>query len=97
MESLQTAIDLCTLGCFMGSLDLSDAYYSVPVNDHRKFLRFRWEGELLQCICLPNGLAQAPRKLTKILKPVFARLQEMGHSCFGYLDDMFTMGDLSGV
>lgn len=49
MESLQTALDLCTLRCYLGSLDLSDAYYSVPIHpEDRKFLRFRWEGEMLQ-------------------------------------------------
>lgn len=94
MENLQTAIDLCTPGCFMGSLDLSDAYYSVPIHDDdRKFLRFRWGRSLFQYTCLPNGLAQAPRKFTKLLKPVFASLQLKGHSCFGYIDDTFVMGE----
>lgn len=49
--------------------------------------------ELLQYTCLPNGLAQAPRKFTKLLKPVFACLQQTGHSCFGYIDDTFVMGE----
>lgn len=49
MENLQTAIDLCGTGCFMGSLDLSDAYYSVPIHEEdRKYLRFGWEGILFQ-------------------------------------------------
>lgn len=66
MENLQTAINLCVLGCFMGSLDLSDAYYSVTVcKDDRKYFRFRWGETTLQYTCLPNGLAQAPSKFTK--------------------------------
>lgn len=83
MENLQTAIDLCVPGCFLGSLDLSDAYYSVPIQEEdRRYLRFRWEGVLYQYTCLPNGLAQAPRKF-----------QMKGHSCFGYIDDTFVMGE----
>ena len=45
METLQAALKLVTPGCFMASIDLKDAYYTVPVEkEHRKFLRFEWEG-----------------------------------------------------
>lgn len=38
MESLQTGADLMTRGCYLGSLDLADAYYSIPVvKSDRKF------------------------------------------------------------
>ena len=43
MESLQKAIELLQPDCFMGSLDLSDAYYSIPVTtEDRKYLGFKW-------------------------------------------------------
>ena len=48
---------------------------------------------MYQFTCLAKGLAQAPRTFTKVLKPVFATLQERGHSCFGYIDDTFIMGE----
>ena len=64
----------------MASTDLKDAYYTVPVEkEHRKFLRFEWEGQLWQFNCMPNGLALAPRKFTKRMKPVFTTLRERGH------------------
>lgn len=31
MESLQTAMDIMQEGGYMASLDLADAYYSVPI------------------------------------------------------------------
>ena len=94
MENLKTAIDLIQRGCFLASLDLSDAYYSINIaKQDRKLLRFKWGGVLYEFTCLPNGLAQAPRTFTKILKPVFASLQELGHTCFGYIDDTFIMGE----
>ena len=46
----------------MASVDLKDAYYSVPIaSEDRKFLKFEWKGDYYQYTCLPNGLACAPR------------------------------------
>ena len=43
METLDSIIKLMRPDCFMCSLDLSDAYYSVPVApEHQKFLCFPW-------------------------------------------------------
>ena len=46
-------------------------------------------------ICLPKGLACAPRVFTKLLKPLFATLRRLGHLCFGYIDDTYLQGDTS--
>ena len=78
--------------CFMASVDLKDAYYSIPVaRCHRKYLRFVWKGHLLQFTCLPNGLSEAPRKFTKIMKPPFSNLRKTGHENTAYLDDSWLM------
>ena len=37
MDSLQTALQLVTPGCFMTSVDLKDAYYSVPIHTADRF------------------------------------------------------------
>ena len=56
-------------GCFMASVDLKDAYYSVPIaTEDRKYLKFEWQGSYFQYTCLPNGLACAPRLFTKNTK-----------------------------
>ena len=90
METLQHAIQSMSPGCFMASVDLKDAYYSIPVCiEDRKYLRFLWKGALYQFTCLPNGLAEAPRKFTKILKVPFAYLRARGHSNSAYIDDSF--------
>lgn len=88
METLTHAIRLMTPGCFLASVDLKDAYYSIPVAaSDRKFLRFRWGKQLLQFTCLPNGLSEAPRKFTKVLKVPFASLRSRGHENSAYIDD----------
>ena len=49
MESLQSAVNIMKQGCFMASVDLKDAYYSVPLaEEQRKYMRFIWDGELFQ-------------------------------------------------
>lgn len=93
MTHLDTAINLISEGAFMGSIDLSDAYYSVSIHpSHRGFLAFAWEGALLQFNALPFGLTSAPRIFTKLLKPVFCDFRTRGHEGFVYLDDSFVIG-----
>ena len=46
-------------------------------------------GSLFQFTVLPNGLACAPRMLTKLLKPVYATLRQQGVQIVGYIDDSF--------
>ena len=93
MDSVWTAIRLMTPNCYMASVDLKDAYYSVPIaKPHQKYLRFEWNNMLFKFTCFPNGLAFCPRKFTKLMKPVFATLRQLGHLSSGYIDDSWLMG-----
>ena len=93
MDTIQSCIDLIQPGSFLASLDLRDAYYSVPVaSESRKFLKFIWENKLYQYTCLPNGLSSAPRLFTKLLKPVMATLRQQGFVSSVYIDDLFLEG-----
>ena len=88
MDTLETAIKLITTGCYMVSIDLSDAYYSVPIHvKDQKYLKFTWRGKLYQFTALPNGLSSGPREFTKLLKPPFSHLRSLGHIIVGYIDD----------
>ena len=93
MDSVWTAIRLITPNCYMASIDLKDAYYSVPIaKPHQKYLKFEWNNMLYKFTCFPNGLAFCPRKFTKLMKPVFATLRQLGHLSSGYIDDSWLMG-----
>ena len=73
METLQTVVNLMTQNCFFWSVDISDAYYSIPINPiDRKYFRFMHNGKKYQFTCLVMGLTTAPRVFTKVLKPIFA-------------------------
>ena len=90
MDSLNTITKLVSKNCFMASIDLKDAYYSVPVRKQdRKLLRFQWNDIMFEYTCLPNGLSSSPRIFTKILKPPLAELHKKGHISLAHLDDIY--------
>ena len=73
---------------FFSSLDLSDVYFSVPIQvNHRKHLTFYWKNQLYAFQCLPFSIASAPRVFTKIMKVVFSHIRCLGISSFYYIDD----------
>ena len=44
MESLQSVLNIIRPFCWMASVDLKDAFYTVPIHpDHQKFLKFKWQ------------------------------------------------------
>ena len=93
MDTFQTVLKVIRPNCFMASLDLRHAYYTVPIAPCcQHLLRFQWRDKLYQYTCLPNGLASAPRVFTKLLKPIYATLRQMGHVSVAYIDDSYLQG-----
>ena len=92
--TLKDAISLIKPNCFMASIDLKDAYYSVPIAQaHQKYLKFQWEKKLYAFTCFPNGLAFCPRKFTKLLKPVYSVLRQLGRVLSPCIDYSYLQGD----
>lgn len=88
MESLKHVVSMVRPNCLMASVDLKDAYYSVPTNqDHQKSLNVSGMGSYYQITCLPNRLACAPRLFTQLLKPAYSTLRKQGFQSVGYIDD----------
>lgn len=57
MDNIWTAIRTMKPGCYMASIDLKDAYYSVPISTtDQKFLKFEWKGTLYQFTCFHKNL-----------------------------------------
>ena len=43
MDTLETTLKLITENCYMTSLNLKKAYYSIPIaEEHQKYLNFKW-------------------------------------------------------
>ena len=94
MDTLQSCINLMKQNCFMGSLDLTDAYYSASISpESQKYLKFQVQDQLYKFVTLPNGLSSAPQIFTKLMKPVYSTLRTRSHVSSGYLDDSFLLGD----
>ena len=57
LDTFETTLHLIKPNCFMASVDLRHAYYSVPMAQTvRKYLRFMWKGKIFEYCSLPNGL-----------------------------------------
>lgn len=94
MDTLWTVIRMMKPNCYMASIDIKDAYCSVPIAEtDQKYLKFEWKGKLYKFACFPNGLALCPRKFTKLLKPVYCYLRKKGYLSSGYFDDSYLQGD----
>ena len=93
MDTLHTCLQLIERGCYMASLDLSNAYHSVSMHsDYTKFLKFVHNQYLYKYLVLPQGFRDSPRIFTKIMKPVLAHLPAKGIVCSLYIDDFYIQG-----
>ena len=65
-------------GLWTTSLDLSDAYFHIPISpSFRKYLRFVWDNRVFQFRALPFGLSAAPLVFTKIMQAAIAHLHSL--------------------
>ena len=90
MSTLNSALHLITKDCYMASIDLADAYYSISVAEsHRKYLQFQFQGYTYQFTCMANGISSAPRTFTKLLKVPLSHLRQKHNiTITAYLDDL---------
>ena len=89
MEGSECIKTLLNQSDFMAYIDLSDAFFSIPIHqDSKKFLCFEFESQRYQFNVLPFGMASSPRIFTKILKPVIIYLRSQGIKIVSYLDDI---------
>ena len=93
MESIKNVTSMIHKNAWMASVDLKDAYFTIPIHpDHQALLRFLWY-DTYQFTAMPNGYADAMRVFTKILKPPFALLRKFGHLSVVYVDDTYLQGE----
>ena len=92
MKSLEDVKSLVQLNDFFIKLDIKSAYDSCPINkEDRKYLQFKIENTIYQYKGWPNGLSEAPRLFTKLLKPVLALFGKLSMRTVIYLDDLIIM------
>jgi hypothetical protein len=90
METHSKILELLHKNDFMASIDLSDAFFSIPVHDsHKKFIAFEFDDCHFTYNVLPFGLTSSPRIFSKMLKPAIIFLRSQGVKVSFYLDDIF--------
>ena len=93
MDNIKSVLNLVTPNCFMCTIDLKDANYSVKINEEFQcYLKFQWKGRLLKFTCYPNGLGPCPRRFTKV---PCSDLRMRGIPNSAFIDDIFTKEDLT--
>ena len=69
---------------FMVSIDLKDAFFSVPLHK---------DSQMVTCFLVNNvtyhGLSSSPRIFTKLMNEVILYLSSKGNTISAYLDDIF--------
>ena len=96
MEKIHSVADLIQPHCYMTTIDLQDAYYSVKISkEDSKYLKF-YAGKnlkfvILKFAVLPNGLSSGPRKFTKLTKQPIACLRIEGVIVAIYIDDIIVI------
>ena len=93
MESLQSVLNIIRPNCWMASVDLKDAFYTVPIHtDHQRFLKFKWQEQCYAFRGMPNGYKEAMRVFTKLLNPPFFILRSCGYLSVVFIDDSYLHG-----
>ena len=73
----------------MSSVDLKDAFFTVPINLHdQKYLKVVCDRHYALA-SMPNGYSAAMRVFTKIRKHPFAVLRQSGHLSCVYVDNSY--------
>ncbi|KOB76319.1 reverse transcriptase, partial [Operophtera brumata] len=90
--SLRKVSQTIQKGDYMVKIDISNAYYHVPVWDsHRRYLSFAFGKNIYNMNCLPFGLSSAPSVFSKISNWVASLLREKGIRTIVYLDDFLLL------
>jgi hypothetical protein len=93
LEDIRTACKLMIKDYYMATIDLREAYFSVPISENlKKYLRFMFNGQLYQFNALAYGLCTTPFVFTKIIRPISTYLRENNVILTTYLDDILIFG-----
>ena len=97
METLETIRLSLRRGEWVTSLDFSDAYFHIPINQQsQKYLRFFLGKDTYQFTALPFGLATAPLEFTKVVKEVKLMAYARFIRIHQYIDDWLLRAPVPG-
>ena len=93
MDTLKTVLNLMERDCFMASIDLKNAFHTIPMDpEYTKFLKFQIDNITYKYLVLPMGFTDSPRLFCKILKPILGFLRKQSFISSLYIDDFYLQG-----
>ena len=88
MDSIASIMPLISPGDWLISIDLSDAYHTVPMHFlSMPFLSFILFQIYYQFTCLPQGLSSSPRVFTMLMRVVMKFLRSLSVKIAAWIDD----------
>ena len=94
MENKDVIQNLIAKNDFMVSIDLRDAFFTVPLHkESKRLVVFQFQSQRLQFNVLPFGLTSSPRIFSKLMRHVIAHCRSQGIKISFYLDDLFICGN----
>ena len=89
MKSINNIVNIIRPNVYMASVDLKEAFFSVPIHSaYQKYLTFTFD-DLFQVTWVPNGYGPAMRVLTKIFKVPFGYLKSLPQNSVVYVDHSY--------
>jgi Reverse transcriptase (RNA-dependent DNA polymerase) len=88
MESIKDVRQRFKEGHWLLAVDLSKFYWSLMINpSHRRYFRFRIDGELWQWRGLPFGFKNSMQIMARLMAPVIAKMESWGIEVINWVDD----------
>ena len=89
MEGIPALKFLIEANDYMVSIDLSDAFFSIPLHaESKRYATFHYKQKYYQFNVLPFGLTCFPRIFTKVLHLIIVYLRAQGIQISAYIDDL---------
>ena len=92
MLTIKQLMGLVQPGDWFTTIDLKDAYFHVEiVPEHRKYVRFAFQGIAYEYNRLPFGYSLSPHTFSKCVATALQPLHAQGMRVFFYIDDLIVM------
>ena len=89
MESINQIIEIARYNMYMVSIDLKDAFYSIPIHsEYQNYL-----SKICQYTSMPNGNEPAMHIFTKLSKVLFSHLRSKRFISAVFVDDSYLQGN----
>ena len=92
METLDKVVVMITQIMWATSLDVTDAYLSVPIHLwYQKYFCFILNGVVYMFVRMPFGLTTAPWAFSRIMRPIKYHLRLRGVTVSSFIDDFLIL------